>query len=660
MKHLIAPHQRPGQKRPGREWLDGFRNGLRLFGILVLSLPATKAVAEVTYGGSTYSTASETAIGHAGAGSLLVDAASSLSVSALRVGRYSGPGTVTVTGSGTTLTLSNELSIGQFGQGTLNLEMGATMTVSRSITLGSTGSASLNIRSGAVLTSTGVPTLPTISTTSIGSTSGTVSVLVDGAGSKWDNPSMGIGVGNASNNRTASFTISNGGAISTSSFAVNRGSTLVVTGRDALTQAAATLDLTGGIRIDSSATNSAVVSAGGVISARSNSFIGSYLNEEGTTTVTGADSQLNVVGDLTLGDSSGKGTLTVSDGAVVSVSKAGSALGTGDGKLTVGGMPTNSAPGTPSSVGVLRIGMGAAAGRLNVAEVYGWVYSNNLVPPADSTIIFNHNETGYQFTTAVNSGILISGGTKVQHLAGTTILTAASTYQGGTQINGGTLKVNNTTGSGTGTGAVTVSGTGTLGGSGRVTGNITVENGGATHPGNSKVFSGANLEYKTGSTAKFTLGAPVSLGESPIAGQDYDQIALTGNLKVGTGTTLEMQLTASTMAYFHDLDGTDPEANYFLFNLDSSSVLGQFDFLNVMLDGTTYTQSILDGRATFADLGITVDIGYTGNAATNSLLGGNDVTIQISAVPEPLTGCLLLVGGAGALFVRRRMSLLEV
>lgn len=642
--------------------MNGLRHGLGLFGILVLSLPPAEAVAEVAYGGSTYSSSTETFIGYVGAGSLEIDEASSHVVStALRVGRYaSGPGTVTVTGNGTSLTLSNELSLGVNGQGTLNLEMGAAMTVSRSITLGSAGGASLNIRSGAVLTSTGVPNLPTISTTSIGSTSGNVSVLVDGAGSKWDNPSMGIGVGNSSGTRTAGFTINNGGTVSTSSFAVNRGSTLVVTGRDALTQAVTTLDLTGGIRIDSTATNSAIVNAGGVINARGNSFIGSYLNEEGAMIVTGAESQLNVVGDLTLGDSSGKGTLTVSDEAVVSVSKTGSTSGTGDGKLTVGGMPTNSAPGTPSSVGVLRIGTGGIAGKLNVAEVYGWAYTNNLVPPADSTIIFNHNETGYQFTNAANSGILISGGTKVQQLAGTTILTAASTYQGGTTITGGTLKVNNITGSGTGTGAVTVSGTGTLGGGGRVTGNVTVENGGATHPGNSKIFSGSNLEYKTGSTAKFTLGAPVSLGGSPIAGQNYDQIALTGNLKVGTGTTLELQLTASTMACFHDLNGADPETNYFLFNLDSSSVLGQFDFLNVMLDGTTYTHSILDGRATFADLGITVDIGYTGNAATNSLLGGNDVTVQVSAVPEPLTGCLLLVGGAGVLFTRRRMSLLEV
>lgn len=642
--------------------MDGLQHGLGLFGILVLSLPTTKAVADVEYGGSTYSSSSETFIGYVGAGSLDIDAASSHSLStALRVGRYaSGPGTVTVTGSGTTLTLSNELSIGVGGQGTLNLEMGAAMSVSRSITLGSTGSASLNIRSGAVLTSTGVPNLPTISTTSIGSTSGNVSVLVDGAGSKWDNPSMGIGVGNSSGTRTASFTISNGGTVSTTIFAVMKGSSLVVTGKEPLIQTSATLDLTGGIRIDSIATSSAVVSAGGIINARGNSFIGSYLNEEGTMTVTGADSQLNVLGDLSLGDSSGKGTLTLSDGAVVSVSKAGSALGTGDGKLTVGGMPTNSAPGTPSSIGVLRIGTGAAAARLNVAEVYGWTYSNGLVPPADSTIIFNHNETGYQFTNAADSGILISGGTKVQQLAGTTILTAASTYQGGTTITGGTLLIDNTTGSGTGTGAVTVSGTGTLGGSGRVTGTITVESAGATHPGNSKIFSGSHLEYKTGSSAKFTLGAPVSLGESPVAGQDYDQIALTGNLKVGTGTTLELQLTASTMAYFHDLEGLDPAANYFLFTLDSSSVLGQFDFLNVMLDGTAHTQSILDGRATFADLGITVDIGYTGNAATHSLLGGNDVTIQVSAVPEPLTGCLLLVGGAGALFTRRRKSLLVV
>lgn len=599
-------------------------------------------------------------VGYQSTGNLVINEDHDFNTASLIVGQQAGGnGTVTVSGLGTSLTLSDNLNMGNAGRATVNLELGATMTTNKSVYVGVNGTGSLNIRSGAVLTSNGTSAYPTASIISIGSTTGASSVTVDGAGSQWIIPNMGIGVG-ASATGTAALTVTNGGKISTTGMAVLTGGSLLVSGLDPLTQAAATLDMTGSFRIDNSGPAAAVVSAGGIVNARGNSSIGSYQGLQGAMTVTGAGSQVNVVGAMTLAASSGNGALTVADGGLFSVSATGSALGTGNGTLTVGAIPSSSNPGTPSGVATLYIGTGGVAGKLNVREVYGFIYTNDAVPPADSTVIFNHNEAAYEFTNSVGAGILINGGTKVKQVSGTTIFTAASDYKGGTQITGGTLLVNNTTGSGTGTGAVTVSGTGTLGGSGRVTGNITVESGGATHPGNSKIFSGANLEYKTGSTAKFTLGAPVSLGESPVAGQDYDQIALTGNLKVGTGTTLELQLTASTMAYFHDLDGTDPEANYFLFNLDSSSVLGQFDFLNVMLDGTTYTQSILDGRATFADLGITVDIGYTGNTATNSLLGGNDVTVQVSAVPEPLTGCLLLVGGAGALFVRRRKSLIGV
>ncbi|MDD4992395.1 MAG: autotransporter-associated beta strand repeat-containing protein [Paludibacter sp.] len=62
-------------------------------------------------------------------------------------------------------------------------------------------------------------------------------------------------------------------------------------------------------------------------------------------------------------------------------------------------------------------------------------------------------------------------------------LTNANTYTGGTTINGGTILVNNTTGSGLGTGAVTVNAGGVLAGSGIITGAVTVNDGGALSPG---------------------------------------------------------------------------------------------------------------------------------------------------------------------------------
>ena len=66
---------------------------------------------------------------------------------------------------------------------------------------------------------------------------------------------------------------------------------------------------------------------------------------------------------------------------------------------------------------------------------------------------------------------------------GTMELTAANQYQGATTVSGGTLLVNNTSGSGTGSGGVTVQSGGTLAGNGTITGDITVQPGGTLAPG---------------------------------------------------------------------------------------------------------------------------------------------------------------------------------
>ncbi|HSJ02434.1 MAG: PEP-CTERM sorting domain-containing protein, partial [Verrucomicrobium sp.] len=502
--------------------------------------------------------------------------------------------------------------------------------------------------SGAVLTSNGNSLFGTASQIVIGnsSTAGESSATVDGAGSQWIIPNLGIQVSGV-------LTVSNGGNISMTSVGVSSTGKLLVTGLDSVTGAVATLDLKNNFAIDNSGSAAAVVSAGGILNARANSHIGTQ-NTQGAMTVTGAGSQVNVVGEMTIGASSGRGTLTVADDALFSVSKTKSALDTGDGTLTVGGSPSDSNPGTPIGVAVLYIGTGGAAGKLNVAQVYGYASTNPPVPPTDSTVVFNHNETGYQFTNTAGNGILINGGTKVRQEAGTTIFTAASGYQGGTLITGGRLVVNNASGSGTGSGAVNVSGTGVLGGRGTISGNITVASGGATLPGDSQILKVGSLKYQAGSAAKFTLATTGAGGEIPTAGVNYDRIQMTGNLTIDPGATLQLQLTASSLSYFHDHNGTDPLGNYFLFDL-AAPITGKFDFLSLMLDGTTYTQAISGGRATFTEFDLAFDVGYTGNAATNSLTGGSSMTVHaVSSVPEPMTGLLLALGFGAAMLKRRR------
>ncbi|MGC4015208.1 MAG: PEP-CTERM sorting domain-containing protein [Luteolibacter sp.] len=599
-----------------------------------IGLPIRSANAAITSNGDTYTAPGNTStwIGYTGTGTLRIDGDSDYSTNAFSLGQVAGAsGTVTVSGTGSTLTTNQSVYIASAGIGNLVLE------------------------SGAVMTSNGLPSYPTFYGVTVGyGSGGKGTVTVDGDGTKWIIPNMGIAVGTT--NGTGSVTVNHGGLISSTGLGVSAGSTLLITGTDLVTHAASTVN-TGSFSVDSITTGGATVSAGGILNSSGVSTIGSFLGRTGTMTVTGQNSQWNAVGSLNIGALSGTGSLTVADGALVSVSNTGSASGTGNGLITLGGSPQSTNPGTPASTGNLYIGTGGAAGRLNVAEVNGY-YSTSTNPvtvPAISTITFNHNEAGYEFKNSSGTGILISGSTKVVNQAGTTILTAANTYLGGTEVTGGKLIVNNTTGLGTGSGAITVSGSGQLGGHGTV-GAIVVGNGGSTYPGDPQVLTAASVQYQAGSTAQFAI--ETNSAAVPTAGVDYDRIAITGGtagaLAIDSGATLQINLTSDALSYLQNLSAESTPANYFLFTLGSGTSTGNFGQLTITEGGNTYTESIVDGEVNFTDLGLALRVGYTGDAAGNSLTGGHDVTFSVVAVPEPTTAALLLCMGMGGLAVRRR------
>jgi|GEM_PF-4159735 len=68
---------------------------------------------------------------------------------------------------------------------------------------------------------------------------------------------------------------------------------------------------------------------------------------------------------------------------------------------------------------------------------------------------------------------------------GTWIISGANTYSGPTTVSGGTLLVNNTSGSGTGSSSVTVEAGATLGGTGNIDGAVTVNDSAKVSPGES-------------------------------------------------------------------------------------------------------------------------------------------------------------------------------
>ncbi|HEY2712074.1 MAG TPA: autotransporter-associated beta strand repeat-containing protein [Chthoniobacterales bacterium] len=91
----------------------------------------------------------------------------------------------------------------------------------------------------------------------------------------------------------------------------------------------------------------------------------------------------------------------------------------------------------------------------------------------DLTIGGNNLSTAFSGTIQDGGPNGDTGGSLTKEGTGTTILSGANTYSGGTTVDSGTLLVRNTTGSGTGTGTVQVN-AGTLGGTGRISGAVSV------------------------------------------------------------------------------------------------------------------------------------------------------------------------------------------
>jgi autotransporter-associated beta strand protein len=211
----------------------------------------------------------------------------------------------------------------------------------------------------------------------------------------------------------------------------------------------------------------------------------------------------------------------------------------------------------------------------------------------------------------------ISNFARVTVASGTVRLSGASDYAGTTHIDGGTLSVDNTTGSATGSGAVTVHAGGTLAGNGSVAGSVTVEGGGVLSPGNS--------------IGELSVG-DLSLASSAVLAIALDPVQGTNDLvRVGGGVALDLAdlvlslLSAPTPGQWLDI----------LLNDGPDAIVGRF------AQGDRVA-------ASFAGRGYLFAIRYDGNADGGAF--GND--LRLESIPEPST--LLLLGFVALAFARRR------
>ncbi|MFN9719912.1 MAG: beta strand repeat-containing protein, partial [Planctomycetota bacterium] len=312
---------------------------------------------------------------------------------------------------------------------------------------------------------------------------------------------------------------------------------------------------------------------------------------------------------------------------------AGGFTKSGSGTLTLTGS-NNYTGNTTVSNGTLQLGNGGSLSTNSAISIgTGAVFS------------INRNTTTTQGTEFSGSAITGTGGF-TQAGSGTTVLTAANSYTGATNVNAGTLRVNGNQIAATG--AVTVANGATLGGSGTVGGATSFQSGSTHSPGNSpglQTFN-AGLTYLTGSTVKWELIGNTVSGR----GTNFDGIDVTGGaLSIQSGVTSNLVFDGSQNGGVSSVFWSDA-----FWGSNRSWLVYQNTNVASLLSG-----SIFDTVTITADKGGAALGSVRSGAGFSWSLVGNDVflnyTSGFAAVPEPGTfGLLSIAGLVGAYRYNRR------
>jgi autotransporter-associated beta strand protein len=346
-------------------------------------------------------------------------------------------------------------------------------------------------------------------------------------------------------------------------------------------------------------------------------------------------------------------TLTIGAGSSVfsgAIAGPGALLKTGPGTLTLAGNNTYQGGTVIDAASALRLGHGGAAG-----SIAGDVTNNGaLVFDRGDTLVFNGVITG---TGTVYQGVVPGenhGGT-----TGTTILTAANNYTGGTVINSGTLVAGNN--SAFGTGPLTING-GSLGIASGVVLSTPLDFGpaGGTLSGNGVIgapfTTGENVTLSPGNSPG-TLTFANSLTWAPGGSYTVEIASAAGNLPgIGFDTIVvsggTFAITASSAAPF----------NLRLASLDLSFSAGLVPDFNRLSDYSWQIASSATGITGFSSAAFSIDTSAFRNPLGDGqffvTLGGaggdTAIFLNFTPVPEPSTWALLVTGLAVVAFLARR------
>ena len=307
-------------------------------------------------------------------------------------------------------------TIGSAAGAALDLQTGATYQATAAIQVGSAANTTgtvvaqgsgttlsvANLNTGAGLATINVGMGAQVSAGNLNTGTGQTAINVTGGGKITLGTNANLGGGNG---------LPNGGI--TDVVVSGTGSALQFTGASGYYHHAGTLE----------------VSAGGFVGANTVQ-VGFRAGDVFTATVTGPGSVFGSVNNNLSFGGAGTATVTVADGA----------------KLTSGASGTNTLSLANSATGVATLNIGSPVGSAPVAP--GVVTAKDITSSSGkSTINFNHSADNYEFAVPVGGNVVVN-----QIGSGTTALTGANSYSGGTTITAGTLQLGNggTTGSITG------------------------------------------------------------------------------------------------------------------------------------------------------------------------------------------------------------------
>ncbi len=572
-------------------------------------------------------------------------AGGSLAIGADGISMYNGSAAVTLSAPITFLSSAN---ISDTSASVLTIS-GAIIVGANSLNIAGTGPTTL---SGAISGSNGLSMTGTSTLTIAGAQSFSGGVQLLGGGISISN-SSGLGsntltVGNGAYNATAvsssntpfltaannsSFTLANNLVLPSPSSALvytlqknaassTTGTNLLLSGTISGGSAGMTLELNTNISGDSSTTFefAGTNSITGTVRLNRGSIILDNASSLGPSTLLQAQTNANTTGNIIL-----NGNFTLPNNVLITTASDSIAVPAGDvagmsgilttsvgwtkvgaGTLILTGTNAITSAATTISAGTLQIGNGGTTGSLGTAPV-----TNN------ATLAFNQSGS-YTYTGAIGgSGNLLQAG------SGTTILTGAGTYSGGTNISAGTLQIGNggTTGSITGniinSTALVFNQSGTATFAGNISGGGTVVQAGTgilALTGNNSFTGIANVSTGTlqlyGGTTQSAAAINVSNGAAlTVTNSGATSTLLAQTIAFGTGNTT-LNLGAGT-----GWNTTTP-----LFNLSGGLSTNGTTSIN-LTSGTTLTNATYE-LGTFSG-----SIGGTGGFAVPVLPGHETGTL---------------------------------